>query len=76
MADTPLRQHLQTIGMTAEEFAANHSLSPWNVRHWSRGDKEPSLSSQLEIEAATGGAVRPSDWLEWRLAKSAGKAAA
>lgn len=71
MLKTPLRDHLETTGQSAEAFAAAHGLSPWNVRHWSRGDKEPSLSSQIELDAATGGAVTPQTWLAWRLDRGA-----
>lgn len=67
MTETPLRQHLREIGLSAEKFAELHSLSPWSVRHWSRGDKEPSLASQVELEAATNGEVSPADWLAWKL---------
>lgn len=64
---TPLRTYLQRVGMSAEAFAAQHSLSPWNIRHWSRGDKMPSLASQAEIAEATDGEVTPESWLAWRL---------
>jgi len=70
MADTPLRKFLTEQSLTAEDFASKHGLSPWNVRHWARGDKEPSLPSQIDLEKATGGAVSPQDWLGWKLAQS------
>ena len=71
MSKTPLRDHLELTGQTAEAFAAANGFSPWNVRHWSRGDKEPSLSAQLELETATGGVVTPQAWLAWRIERSA-----
>lgn len=71
MRDTPLRQFLLQRSMTAEEFASQNGLSAWNVRHWARGDKEPAIASQLEIERATGGVVKPADWLAWKLAQAA-----
>ncbi|GFE73475.1 hypothetical protein NTCA1_11240 [Novosphingobium sp. TCA1] len=70
MADTPLRKFLSDRSMTAEGFAADKGFSAWSVRHWARGNKMPSLSSQIEIETATDGAVAPTDWLAWSLANS------
>lgn len=75
MTDTPLRKFLSDRSMTAEDFAAGQGLSAWNVRHWARGDKVPSLPSQLEIERATGGRVRPAHWLAWKLSRQSGEAA-
>jgi hypothetical protein len=69
MDATPLRQFLTSTGQEAEAFAEAHSLSPWSVRHWARGDKVPNLDSQVKLELATGGAVRPADWLAYGLAK-------
>jgi hypothetical protein len=70
MNKTPLRKFLTDHSMTAQGFATKHGLSVFNVRHWTRGDKEPSLTSQLELEAATAGAVTPGDWLAWKLSQS------
>lgn len=75
MTDTPLRRFLADRSMTAEEFANQNGLSAWNVRHWARGDKEPSIGSQLDLERATKGAVKPRDWLAWRIARAEGAAA-
>lgn len=71
MIETPLRTFLAENRKTAEQFAAENGLSPWSVRHWARGDKEPSLASQVEIERATGGVVAPASWLAWKLSKAA-----
>lgn len=71
MTDTPLRKFLSDRSMTAEDFASDKGMSAWSVRHWARGDKVPSLQSQIDIEQATGGAVKPSDWLGWTLAVAA-----
>ena len=70
MTETPLRTFLVESGKTAEQFAAEHGFSPWSVRHWARGDKEPSLHSQVEIERATAGVVAPASWLAWKLSKA------
>lgn len=69
-ADTPLRAFLTDRSMTAEDFASQHGLSAWSVRHWARGDKEPSLNSQIDLERATGGIVTPQSWLNWKLGAS------
>lgn len=74
MTKSPLRDYLAASEKSAEAFAAETGLSPWNVRHWARGDKVPELASQIKLETATGGAVTPAMWLEWSLARS--KAAA
>lgn len=71
MANSPLRDFLDNAQLSAETFAVDKGLSAWSVRHWARGDKLPSLSSQLEIEKATGGIVTPSMWLEWSLGRDA-----
>jgi len=76
MTETPLRRFLSDRSLTAEEFAAKHGLSAWSVRHWARGDKEPTLHSQIDIERATGGTVSPQDWLNWKLGQSPTDAAA
>ncbi|WP_159975830.1 MULTISPECIES: helix-turn-helix transcriptional regulator [unclassified Novosphingobium] len=68
MTDTPLRKFLSERQLTAEDFASDKGMSAWSVRHWARGDKVPSLQSQIDIEQATGGAVKPADWLGWTLA--------
>lgn len=75
MTDTPLKSYLSEHGKSAEEFAVENRLSPWSVRHWTRGDKEPSLNSQVQIEQATGGVVTPAAWLEWRLSNRPKQAA-
>lgn len=75
MADTPLKAYLSKRSKSAEEFAAENHLSPWSVRHWVRGDKEPSLNSQVQIERATAGIVTPAAWLEWRLSNRPKQAA-
>jgi DNA-binding transcriptional regulator YdaS (Cro superfamily) len=67
MKQTPLRKYLSDKRIAAQAFASDHGLSASNVRYWARGDKEPTLASQMAIERATQGAVTPSDWLEWRL---------
>lgn len=69
MSETPLRRYLTERSLKAEDFAAAHSLSPWSVRHWSRGDKVPVLDNQRELERATDGAVTPADWLEWSMSR-------
>lgn len=69
MSKSPLREYLDEIKATAESFAAEKGLSPWSVRHWARGDKVPALSSQVEIEKATGGRITPAMWLDWSLAR-------
>lgn len=69
MHDTPLKAYLGAHGKSAEEFAADNRLSPWNVRHWARGDKVPSLNSQMDLERATAGEVTPEAWLTWRIAQ-------
>lgn len=76
MSKSPLREYLDSTQTSAETFAAAQGLSPWNVRHWARGDKLPVLGSQLEIERATGGAVTPAMWLEWSLSRPRQDAAA
>jgi hypothetical protein len=68
MNETPLRLYLGEIGMTAEAFAIDHGFSPWSVRHWTRGNKHPSLDMQIRLETATAGAVTPADWLRYCLA--------
>jgi len=73
MTDTPLRKFLSERQLTAEDFASDKGLSAWNVRHWARGDKVPSLQSQIDIEQATDGAVAPADWLGWTLAIAAAR---
>jgi len=75
MTDTPLKAYLSERGKSAEEFAVENQLSPWSVRHWTRGDKEPSLNSQVHIERATGGIVTPAAWLSWRLSNRSSQAA-
>lgn len=75
MTDTPLKAFLTKRGKSAEEFAAENNLSPWSVRHWVRGNKEPSLNSQVQIERATKGAVTPAAWLKWKLSNHSSKAA-
>ena len=75
MANSPLREYLDAAHTAAETFAADKGLSPWSVRHWARGDKVPALSSQLEIERATGGKVTPAMWLEWSISRSQDAAA-
>lgn len=70
MADTPLKIYLAAMGKSAEEFASDNGLSAWSVRHWVRGDKEPSLKSQVDLDRATSGKVTPAKWLSWRLAKA------
>lgn len=75
MTDTPLKVFLLERAKSAEEFAAENQLSPWSVRHWVRGDKEPSLNSQVQIERATTGIVTPAAWLEWRLSNRPQRAA-
>lgn len=70
MTDTPLRRFLSDQSLTAEDFASAKGMSAWSVRHWARGDKVPSLQSQIDIEQATAGAVTPALWLEWKLASS------
>jgi hypothetical protein len=75
MNQTPLRKFLTDRSMTAQDFATQHGLSVFNVRYWTRGDKEPSLAAQLDLERATAGAVTPGDWLAWKIAQAAGKAA-
>lgn len=67
MAETPLRKYLSDSKTAAEEFASTHGFSPWSVRHWARGNKLPSLDSQLELEKATDGKVSPADWLNWEI---------
>jgi hypothetical protein len=69
MTKTPLRDYLDGVGQTAEAFAAAHNLSAWSVRHWARGDKEPSLGAQIDMEKATGGKITPADWLTWSIAR-------
>lgn len=69
MSKSPLREFLDAAESSAETFAVDKGLSPWSVRHWARGNKVPSLSSQMEIERATGGKVTPAMWLEWSLAR-------
>jgi hypothetical protein len=69
MSKTPLRQYLDSIGKTAETFAAEHRLSPWSVRHWTRGNKIPALQAQIDLKEATGGLVTPESWLAWSLAQ-------
>lgn len=69
MSETPLRRFLTEHGLKAEDFAAAHQMSPWSVRHWSRGDKVPMLDNQRELERATEGAVTPSHWLEWSMSR-------
>jgi len=76
MAETPLRKYLAESKLTAEHFAAEHGMSPWSVRHWSRGDKTPSLDAQRDLETATDGAVTPAAWLEWSLSRPTGQEAA
>lgn len=76
MSKTPLRQYLDSIGQTAEAFATEHGLSAWSVRHWSRGDKHPSLQNQMELRDATAGMVTPESWLSYSLAKGGSESAA
>jgi len=71
MSKSPLREYLDTIESSAETFAIEKGLSPWSVRHWARGDKVPTLPSQMEIERATSGKVTPSMWLAWSLSRPA-----
>lgn len=75
MSKSPLRDYLDAARKSAETFAAEKGLSPWNVRHWARGDKVPALPSQIEIERATGGQVTPAMWLAWSLARQTDAAA-
>lgn len=75
MTDTPLKAYLSERGKSAEKFAVENQLNPWSVRYWVRGDKEPSLNSQVLIEQATGGVVTPAAWLEWRLSNRSKQAA-
>lgn len=70
MSETPLRRYLSDVGKTAEEFAADHELSAWSVRHWSRGDKIPIIETQRRLEQLTGGVVTPAAWLEWSLSRA------
>jgi len=73
MTDTPLRRFLSDQSLTAEDFASAKGMSAWSVRHWARGDKVPSLQSQIDIEQATAGAVKPADWLGWTLSVAAAR---
>ena len=65
---TPLRDHLDSTGQTAEAFAAAHGFSAWSVRHWARGDKHPQLDAQVKMGAAVGAALSPEVWLAFSLA--------
>jgi hypothetical protein len=76
MSKTPLRSYLDETGQSAEVFASEKGLSPWSVRHWSRGDKLPELAKQIRLEEATDGAVTPGDWLAWDLARRPAQEAA
>ena len=76
MTKSPLREYLDTAGSSAETFAIEKGLSPWSVRHWARGDKVPTLPSQVEIERATDGKVTPAMWLAWSLCRPAKQDAA
>ncbi len=75
MLKSPLRDYLDTTGLSAETFAVEKGLSAWSVRHWARGDKLPELASQINIERATDGQVTPAMWLDWSLSRSQDAAA-
>ena len=70
MTKSPLRSYLDRIEKSAEVFAIDQGLSPWSVRHWARGDKVPSLPSQMDLQRATGGEVKPEHWLQWSLSRA------
>jgi len=69
MTETPLRRYLDEVRKSAEVFAAEKDLSPWSVRHWTRGNKLPELKSQIKLQEATGGIVTPADWLAWDIGR-------
>lgn len=69
MNKTPLKSFLEKAKVSAASFSREHGFSAWSVRHWTRGDKLPALRLQTKLEIATQGAVRPADWLEWKLSR-------
>ena len=64
---TPLRDHLDLTGQTAEAFATAHGFSAWSVRHWARGDKHPQLDAQVKMGMAVGAVLAPEALLAFSL---------
>ncbi len=57
-----LKSYLDSGVIRAAELARAIGVQRTNVSHWLSGKSRPSRAVALRVEAATGGAVRASDW--------------
>ena len=58
-----LAQYLLKTGTTQAAFAAQAGLAASTVSRYLAGEIVPTLGQMRRIAEATGGAVKPNDWL-------------
>lgn len=64
-----LRAYLQAAGLTPEQFrdklaADGLAVSAGGLRKWVSGQRIPRPAAMIAIERATGGTVKPADWMQ------------
>jgi len=69
-----LADYLVLRRLTVTAFAAEIGRPVSTVHAWLVGARRPDISVAAEIEAATGGAVTPHDWLASQRSMRAAKA--
>lgn len=54
---------LEREGVAPEAFGARIGVTGQTIRNWRDGKHTPGIVQALAVEQATGGEVRPVDWL-------------